>query len=369
MARAIRPLDPDDVGQVASLYEHVARSGSRTPPSGLADYFVRMFLEPPNADPELPSLVYVEPDGKVVGFIGSSVRPMAFDGGQIRAGVCGQLVTEPEARRQAVGAFLMREYLLGKQDLTITDTASETVRRIWEGLGGETSQLACIGWLRVFRPLSFVSDYFVHRERFAKLAQGVRPVFAPVDGIVARIRPGSVAEPTTDRSAITPDELATLIASVGENSRLRPAYGEEFMGWLLDEVAAVQTRGELIARGVRRDGAVLGSYAYYLPRRGIGQVLQVVARERDVGDVLDDLFHDAWRRGASALQGRVEAQLREPLSHRRCVFHPSGYRALIHARDCRILHAIQSGHALLTRLEGEWWMGHHLEPFTSPEAR
>ena len=92
------------------------------------------------------------------------------------------------------------------------------MRRIWEGLGGETSQLACIGWLRVFRPLSFVSDYLVHRERFAKLALGVRPVFAPVDGIVARIRPGSVAEPTTDRSAITPDELATLIASVGENS-------------------------------------------------------------------------------------------------------------------------------------------------------
>lgn len=369
MTRSIRPLELDDVEQVASLYEHVARSGSRKPPSGLADYFVRMFLEPPNADPEIPSLVHVEPDGKVVGFIGSSVRPMTFEGGQIRAGVCGQLVTEPEARRQAVGAFLIREYLLGKQDLTITDTASETVRRIWEGLGGETSQLACIGWLRIFRPLSFVSDYLVYRERFAKVARSARPVFAPVDGLLARIRPGSVAKPATDRGSITPGELATMIVSVGANVSLRPDYDEALIGWLLNEVAAVRTRGELITQVVRRDGAVLGSYVYYLPRRGIGQVLQVVARERDVGDVLDDLFHDAWRRGASALQGRVEAQLREPLSDRRCVFHASGYRALIHARDPRILHAIQAGNALLTRLEGEWWMGHHLEPFTSPDGR
>ena len=36
MARSIRPRERDDLEQVAALYEHVARSGSRTPPSGLA---------------------------------------------------------------------------------------------------------------------------------------------------------------------------------------------------------------------------------------------------------------------------------------------------------------------------------------------
>jgi len=368
---AIRPLELDDVEQVASLYEHVARSGSRKPPPGLADYFVRMFLEPPNADPEIPSLVYEDAHGKVVGFIGSSVRPMMFDGTSIRVGVSGQLVTEPEVRKQAVGAFLMRDYnMLGKQDLTITDTASETVRRIWEGIGGETSQLASMGWVRIFRPLSFVSDYFVYRDRARALASGARRVFVPVDGLITRMRPASVSRVAAEvrLEPMTPELLAEALSSLGDNIRLRPDYDDDFAGWLLGEVAAVRTRGELVARIVRRDGVVCGSYAYYAPRRGIAQVLHIAGRERDLGDVLDVLFQDAWERGASGVQGRVEAQLRHPLSERRSLFHASGYLALIHARDPEILHAIQAGNSLMTRLDGEWWMGHHLEPFTTPVA-
>jgi hypothetical protein len=45
------------------------------------------------------------------------------------------------------------------------------------------------------------------------------------------------------------------------------------------------------------------------------------------------------------------------------VFHSAASLALIHSRNIDLLHAVQSGRALLTRLDGEWWMGHHLEPF------
>ena len=83
-------------------------------------------------------------------------------------------------------------------------------------------------------------------------------------------------------------------------------------------------------------------------------------RVRDVGDVLDDLFADANAGGSAAIQGRVAAHLLQPLSLRRAVLHPSGYLSLIHARDPELLYSVQSGRALLTRLEGEWWMGHHL---------
>ena len=155
---AIRPLERADLPQVVSLYEHVARSGSRTPPPGLAAYFERTFLDHPWADAEIPSLVYADGD-KILGFLGSSVRRLELDGRPVRMGISGQLVTEPEVRKRAAGAFLMREYMSGAQDLTITDTASDMVRRIWEGVGGETSQLACIGWVRIFRPAQFASAY------------------------------------------------------------------------------------------------------------------------------------------------------------------------------------------------------------------
>ncbi len=36
-----------------------------------------------------------------------------------------------------VGALLMRRHLSGPQELTITDGPTDTVRRMWAGLGGQ----------------------------------------------------------------------------------------------------------------------------------------------------------------------------------------------------------------------------------------
>jgi hypothetical protein len=361
----IRPLERGDLPQVASLYEHVARSGSRTPAPGLAAYFERSFLDSPGADAEIPSLVYVDGNGRIAGFLGSSVRQLIFDGRPIRLGISGQLVTEPDVRARAAGAFLMKEYTKGPQDLTVTDTASETVRRIWEGLGGETSQLACVGWVRLFRPWRFAGDFIARRRQGDGLARA-RPLWRALDGASTLIAGGMLRPPSANGAEedLSPQAVAEHLPALAKSFRLRPAYEDEsFVGWLLDAVADVRTRGALVARLVRGgDGDVRGWYVYYLRPGGIAQVLQVVGKERDVDAALDHLFHDAYARGASGIQGRVDTHLREALSRRRCVFHASGYLALLNARDAAILHAVQSGRALLTRLEGEWWMGHHLEP-------
>jgi hypothetical protein len=370
---AIRPLERGDLPQVVSLYEHVARSGSRTAPPGLAGYFERTFLDHPWADAEIPSLVYTDGEGRIVGFLGSSVRRLEFDGRPLRMGISGQLVTEPEARSRAAGAFLMREYMTGAQDLTITDTASEMVRKIWEGVGGETSQLACIGWVRILRPAQFATAYRTRERvepvRRARLSQVLDAASSPLAGRI--LRPPRATD--VQGEELTPAALARHLDEVTPSARLRPAYDEAFAEWLFRELAAVRSRGTVLKRLVRTsDGRLRGWYVGYLVPGGIAQVLQVAADERDVGYVLDHLFREAYESGAAALQGRLEPHLREPLTQRRAVFHRAGYLALVHARDNELLHAIQAGHALLTRLEGEWWMGHHLERFddnAGPEAR
>lgn len=362
----IRPLERGDLPQVASLYEHVARSGSRTAPPDLAAYFEETFLDYPGADPEIPSLVYLDGDGRIAGFLGSSVRRLVFDGRPIRLGISGQLVTEPEARNRAAGMFLIKEYMSGPQDLTLTDTASETVRRIWEGLGGETSQLACVGWVRLFRPWRFGGDFLARPRQRGRLARAASPLWTALDAASTTVARSVLRPPSPDGSAeeLTPAAITEHLPALAKSYRLRPAYDERCAAWLLAALAAVKTRGSLVARLVRgRDGSVRGWYVYFLRRGGIAQVIQVVGGEREIEDTLDHLLHDACSRGASGIQGRVEAHLLEPLSRRRCLFHASGYLALLHSRDAELLHAIQSGRALLTRLEGEWWMGHHLEPF------
>jgi hypothetical protein len=359
----IRPLERGDLEQVTSLYELVARSGSRTPPPRMAAYFAETFFDHPWADPEIPSLVYVEADGRITGFLGSSVRRFEFDGRPARVGVSGQLVTEPGARAQAPGAFLMRAYMQGAQDLTVTDTASDLVRRIWEGVGGETFHLACVGWVRVFRPWQFASGYRGRAERLG--APGpARSILAGLDAASTRILRRALHPDATDAAGRrpAPRDLVEHLETVTTGYRLRPAYDEGYLEWLLPQLAAIDARGELRVRLVSGRGKVLGWYVYYLQRSGISQVLQVAAEERAVGDVLDDLFRDAHAAGAAGVQGRLEAHTREALAQRRSLFHPSGYIALVHARDPELLSAVQSGRALLTRLDGEWWMGHHLLP-------
>jgi hypothetical protein len=104
---------------------------------------------------------------------------------------------------------------------------------------------------------------------------------------------------------------------------------------------------------------------YYLKPGGISQVLQIAAAEREVGLVLDHLVHHAWSGGATALRGRVEPRLLGPLARHRCFMHYTGM-ALVHATDQQILGAIALGQSLLTRLDGEWWMGHHVLDFGQP---
>jgi hypothetical protein len=369
MARAIRPLEREDLPQVAALYEHVARSGSRTPPPGLLPYFERMFLDYPWADPEIPSLVYEDEEGKIAGFLGSSVRRLTFDGRPIRLGISGQLVTEPRIRNQAAGAFLMREYMKGPQDLTITDTASELVRRIWEGIGGETYHLACIGWARVFGPWRFGAAYLGRRRGIGAIARGGRPIWRALDAVSTPllgglVRPEPAAGVTSEE--LTPRAYVESLGTVTRTLRVRPEYDETFLEWLFGELDAVRTRGTVMRSLVRSpSGDVQGWYVYFHEPGGLGQVLQIAAEERHADVVIDSLFREAKEAGAAGLQGRVEPTLREPLARRRCLFHQSGYLSLMHSRDPQLLHAIHAGRALMTRLEGEWWMGHHSEPFDS----
>jgi hypothetical protein len=360
----IRSLTHEDLPQVAALYELVARSGSRAAAPGLAAHFRRTLLDHPWADPEIPSLVCEEPDGAISGFIGCHVRRLLFDGTPIRLACGGQLVTDPEARKRAVGFFLLREFLAGRQELAITDTAVAATRVMWTRIGGQLAPLQSIGWFRLLRPLPFAVDFARSRRRGAAGQGRGRDADAGEwisFGLGTRFRPAAAAAPA--RAELEPRELAELLPELAATCRLRPDYDPVFLDWLFGEMRAVRTRGSLIARVVRtRERRVVGCYVYYLRRAGVSDVLQVVATPREVGRVVDDLFAHAKANGAALLRGRLEAPLVEALGSRRCFFRFNG-AALVHARDPEIVRAIDAGEALLTRMEGEWWMGHHLEPF------
>ncbi|MDQ3709196.1 MAG: hypothetical protein M3387_07830, partial [Actinomycetota bacterium] len=351
----------------------------------LRAFFERTLLDQPWADPELPSLVGVQ-EGEVVAFLGSHVRRLSLNGRPGRLACSGQLVVDPGARNRAMGAFLLKRYMSGAQDVTITDGATDTVRAIWERLGGETAYLRGIEWVRVLRPWGTVRAAVARRRiphgagrpgssitgqldrmtlpaarlalEIASSGRGARRGRMGVRGS-AGSRPQPVAtEP------LSPRDLVDHVGALAEGLHLHVPYDETFADWLLNEVGRVEERGRLVARTVRDRRGVAGWFVYFLQPGGLSPVLQIGASdEPSAGTVLDALIDDAREGGAAAVHGRVEPLLLGPLRSRRTLLRNTG-GALVHARDPAVHAAAVSRHALLTRLEGEWWMGPHLTELT-----
>lgn len=360
----IRPVEREDLPQVASLFESVMRSGGRTPPPLLAAYFERTWLGQPWADPEIPSLVYEGDDGRILGFVGSHVRRLRFDGRSVRMACPGQLVSDPAHRHHAAGALLMRKFLSGAQDITVAEGPA-SVRRMFEKLGGVALQSPAVNWSRLFRPARALGDELLASSRRTRWKAPARAIFDATDAAATRIFSElPVKEPSSLGEPLTPEALIEHLPSILQGTRMIPDYSDAFLRWLFDEMAFVRTRGTLVRCLVRDQNRVLGWYVTYSKPGGVGQVMQVAAADTDMAAVIDHLFHHAWRSGMAALEGRLEAALYEPLMGRRCLLR-YGSRVVAHSREPELLRAVALGGAFLTRMDGEWWMGYHREPFTS----
>jgi hypothetical protein len=360
---SIRPMGRNDLDAVASLYERVVRSGSATPAPGLRAWFERTLFDHPWMDADIPPLVAVDDRGGVVGALGSHVRRLRIDGEPARLAVSGQLVVAPEGRHLASGALLMRAYFAGPQELTITDGATEVVRSIWERLGGDAAPLQCIEWWRPLRAWRSATAVWQHR-RERRNARPLPAVLGRVADTLDSVSPSLVrrlgrapatAEPLTSAS------LTGALPAITGRLRLIPDYDPMFIEWLMAELAAITVRGELRARLVRdSDGVARGYFVYYLVRGGLSPVIALVApNDAMTALVLDALIEDADAGAAAALHGRLEPRLLEPLARHRAFLRYVG-GALAYAPNPAILALAISRHALLTRLEGEWWMAPHL---------
>jgi GNAT superfamily N-acetyltransferase len=348
---AIRPLEDADLPAVAALYSDFMAWDADATRDALVAYYARTMLDCPSVDPEIPTLVYDDPDDGVVGVLGSNVRRFTFGEREIRVACDGPLIVHPAHRPRGIGALLLRSYLEGPQDLTADDRAIDQVHAMGVRLGGETHGVAAIGWSLVLHPAGFVAGVLARRATGRE---------RPPAGVVARV--GSLARRRRTGPAsgcVEPLENAALIDLVERLRRpfaLRPRYDQAHLTWLFAEMERVNVDGQLVRRLVRADdGRPLGSYVMYVESHGVAEVVQLAAAEADAPLVLDHLIHDAMSGAAVEVRGRFEHHLLRALRRRRCRLLPIDW-AFLHTRDPELLAAVHGGRALLTRLDGEWWM-------------
>lgn len=357
---SVRPLQRDDLPAVARLYaDFVDWPGEEL--AGFVDFFSGTLIDGPFADPDVPALVFEDPDDGVVAFLGSNPRPFVFGDRPVRLAGSGPLVVGASHRRQGIGAALKRRYGEAPADVTVNDRVADRVHHAWVAQGAMTNAATSIGWVRVLAPAGIAADRASRR-----LTGGRLPARWParqIDRLAGRrfeVRPSSgTAEP------LEPAAMVDLIASLAEQFPLRPAYDEESLAWLFGALEVVDPNlGRPVLKLVKADdGRPLGAYVMYVRKGRAAQVLQVPAAPADAGVVLDHLLADAAAHGAIEVRGRVETHLLPHLRTRKVVLVNEEW-TILKTDDPVLATALLSGKALVTRLEGEWWM----RPWPDPTA-
>lgn len=313
-------------------------------------------LDHPWVDPDLPSLVAAGEDGEILGFIGSQPRILRFGDRRLRGVCCSHLVAAADSPSSALGARLLRRLLSSGQDLTWSDSANETVLRMWMAFGGHPDHARACDWMLVLRPARWLGGALKSALRRQRPGRKTTPVGAiPFQALGPRL--ATRAFPARDAAAngeeATAEGIADALPALVQKGRLQVDHDPATLRHDLDLVRAVL--GSLSLRLVRRGGHPIGWYAHVPARNGVGRVLHLDAIPGEEDAVLGELVESARARGGAALSGRMEPNLDRALRRRFAVL---GFarRPLLHTRDPELRAALAGGGSLLTRLNGEWWV-------------
>ena len=111
----VRAATRDDLPAVARLRPASFSRSQQPSEAHLVRYLEDVFFGNPWLDPELPSLVYEQADGSIIGFLGVIPRPWRMGGTTLRGAAGTQLMVEPSHRGLA-GIQLLQRFLKGPQD-------------------------------------------------------------------------------------------------------------------------------------------------------------------------------------------------------------------------------------------------------------
>ena len=351
----VRAAEASDMEQVARLFTRIFEKQEGPAPEKLIAYLGELFLEAPDRDPEITSKVHVRGDGTVNGFIGSLPLPLHFEGRNLRGAVCGSLMVDERDSDPFAGARLMRSFLCGPQDISLSETANPVSEGMWRKLRGMVLPSYSLEWVRVLRPAAFALDV---AARSVSALGAMRPVALPVDALARRLAPGVLRAPENpgaqDRE-IGIKELAELIQRIIAKTPLHPAWSTPALRRMIQNASRKSRYGQFVARAVTvRGGTPIGAFLYHVQRGRIAHVLQVVAMPGQAGTVLDRLFLHAEEMGAVAVRGRSQPFLLDALLTRNC-FHVHRASSLVHARDAALLEPFLSGRAFFNGLAGDSW--------------
>ncbi|CDN52460.1 Hypothetical protein RG1141_CH00930 [Neorhizobium galegae bv. officinalis bv. officinalis str. HAMBI 1141] len=355
-AGTVRDFERGDIEAVAQLFQETFRK-SKAPSPSLIAYLEEAFFDHPWAEPDIRSKVFAEADGRVSGFIGVFPSRLELDGRPLRAAFAGSMMVRNPKENPLAGARLLRSFLTGPQDISLTETANATALGMWQKAGHPLDPGYSMNWLRILRPASAAVEILARRLRPATL---LRPLGRIADrgAALTRMTPLRPADRSASRITfrdVTREEFGTSLLTLALNYPLRPRWDGHSLGWFLRQAEDKRSFGYPEWRvGFAPDGRPVAAYVYFAGPGEIGWLLQALSAPNATPDLLDDLFAHAYEIGCSGIRGSGHPWLTPALMSRKTIFYGRSFY-VAQARDKSLLEPIRSGQALISGLAGESW--------------
>lgn len=348
-----------DMQAVADLHVKLHYGEEGTASQGLRDYYEEMFFQNPWYEKELPSLVYVNQNGEVTGFLGCIPHHMEIGGKVVKVAIAHRLMVDREVDSPMAASRLVRRFLAGHQDLSFSDGANDHARRIWEAAGGRTAYIYSMNWLRPLRPCHFVVNMLRKRSR-AFVVPSV--VFWPANTIIDKVFtsfPKSPLRQTLPEGKDREIDVETLLDCIKQFSAdyvLRPKYEIAELRWMFKFLQANTDRGRFVSMTMENSaGKVVGACLYYMNSLRFCEVIFVAARRAVRDRVFKHVLYHAWRNGAVGAFGRVGPRFLKSIWDTNCIVKRGSW-ALAHSKNPELIDVINRGDAFITALEGELWL-------------
>lgn len=353
----VRDLRREDLPAVGRLFQKTFR-GSGDTPSSLTGYLREIFFEHPWYEEDLASKVFVDAAGGIAGFVGVFPARMELDGRPLRGAFAGSMMVDRPEQNPLAGARLLRAFLAGPQDISLTETANPVALGMWQKLGLPLDMAYSLNWLRPFRPVSAALDA---AERSFGAVRLLRPIGRLADNVAERTRLSSLRAPQMReirRSGFrdaTREEFAAAILDLAAGFPLRPRWDPQSLDWFMEQAERKRDFGPCVWRiGQSRGGEIIGCYAYHGRPGHIARLLQALCTPAHAGDLVDDLFTHADAAGCAGIRGGGHPWLAPELLARKTMFYGRSF-FVAHARDRALLQPVEAGRALISGLAGESW--------------
>lgn len=354
----VRDLEREDLPSVARLFQKTFRN-SEPPRPSMIQYFREVFFEHPWYDEEIRSKVFVNAAGEVEGFIGVFPSRLEWNGRPIRAAFAGSMMVERPEQNPLAGARLLRAFLTGPQDLSLTETANSLALGMWQKLALPLDIAYSLNWLRVLRPAATAVQVM---ELSLGAARLLRPVGRLADGIMEKTGLSTFRAPEIQggRRAnfwdASRQEFAETVLKLADTFPLRPRWDSQSLQWFMDQAEQKRQYGKPVWRiAESRSGELVGCYAYFGRPGGIAWLLQALCSPVVAGDLVEDMFAHADAEGCVAIRGAGHPWLTPELISRKTMFYGRAF-FVAHAKDHALLEPVRSGQGLISGLAGENWM-------------